>query len=781
MNMIRPSYAGWGWSVVKATALSAFLLISFNLNVHAQGLPPLPGDGGTQPPREPTPEELEAQRKAQEAHWQKNLERFAPFAHKATPAPELDSITRNRLLSAEALVRDEKERVWQEHVRSVRAHSAAMREKQIESRERAIIEARKLGIVLAEDAPGGDIVDFYDGQLVALKSMNAVAAKSIAADKAHTNAPATGIPSGPLTGYGVAIGLWDFGKPLTNHQEFVVYGPRVLYRDDGDMLYVPNLDNESHATQMAGTIGASGLYAPAIGMAYETIISARNQRLDLTEMGEDSVDYDIRVSNHSYGATLGWEFEAGDWTWYGPTNYSTEDYRFGFYGDRADGTDDKVFTSKYLLPVFAAGNDGIDTGPPVLGLGLEPHYHFWQPWTGGTNRDYHFGDGVSSGGYNMINMYATAKNVMTVAAINDLPSGWTSAAAVSLAGISSFGGTADGRIKPDISANGYQLTTPVKLSGTNTDYYTTLATGTSSATASITGGLALLDQRVREFYGAGKRFLASTYKALIIMTANEAGPSPGPDYKFGWGVADINRAASLLTRDLTNYHNGYGEPFARLHPHIVEGVLTNGTTNVIHVNYTSGTAPLRVVLAWNDPAFHPTNSPVLNDTLPKLVNDLDVRITASGGGTPHAMPYVLDPSSRGNAAIWGDNILDNVEMISTNLASGVYEIHVSHKATLRTSNYYPQTTNQSYSLIIEGQQVYARPLLLDIARVSSTHMGVTWSAEVGKDYKLQYSTNMPPGLWVDAISAVTATNTVMSVTNVPFSSGENRFYRAVLD
>ncbi len=495
-------------------------------------------------------------------------------------------------------------------------------------------------------------------------------------------------------------------------------------------------------------------------------------------MGGDSIDYAIHVSNHSYGPKQGWQLEGGDWWWYGRTNYPYEDLQFGFYGQRAEQTDETVYTTKYLLPVFAAGNDANDGGAPPVGSGLEPHYHYSDQAAGRTFTDYHYPDGVTSGGYDLINTYATAKNVLTVGAINGLTNGWTSAADVTLAAVSSFGGTDDGRIKPDLVADGYQVFSSAKFNNTETNRYNT-STGTSSAAAAISGGIGLLQQRVREYYGDEKRFLASTYKALLILTANEAGPAPGPDYKFGWGVADIDRAASLLARDLTNYHDGYGAPSARLHPNIIEGVLTNGTTNVVYINY-SGSDPLRVVLVWNDRGYYPTNQPVLNDPTSRLINDLDVRVTTSGGG-PVALPYVLNPSSRGAAAATGDNTLDNVEMIVTNLTSGSYEIHVQHKGTLRTGNYLPSVTNQEYSLLIEGQEVYLRPELLDVARVSSNHMAMTWSAKVGKSYKLQYATNMPPNLWTDAISSVTATNTTMSVTNVPYSSGENRFYRVVLD
>ena len=54
-------------------------LFAFATRLAAQDLPPIPGGGGDTKPREPTPEELEAQRKGQKELWRKNREVIAPY------------------------------------------------------------------------------------------------------------------------------------------------------------------------------------------------------------------------------------------------------------------------------------------------------------------------------------------------------------------------------------------------------------------------------------------------------------------------------------------------------------------------------------------------------------------------------------------------------------------------------------------------------------------------------------------------------------------------------
>lgn len=42
---------------------------------------------------------------------------------------------------------------------------------------------------------------------------------------------------------------------------------------------------------------------------------------------------------------------------------------------------------------------------------------------------------------------------------------------------------------------------------------------------------------------------AATVKGLALHTADEAGPDPGPDYMFGWGLMNTKRAAFQITDD----------------------------------------------------------------------------------------------------------------------------------------------------------------------------------------------------------------------------------------
>ena len=40
---------------------------------------------------------------------------------------------------------------------------------------------------------------------------------------------------------------------------------------------------------------------------------------------------------------------------------------------------------------------------------------------------------------------------------------------------------------------------------------------------------------------------SSTLRGLVLHTADEAGTSPGPDYRFGWGLFNTERAADVIS------------------------------------------------------------------------------------------------------------------------------------------------------------------------------------------------------------------------------------------
>ena len=98
-------------------------------------------------------------------------------------------------------------------------------------------------------------------------------------------------------------------------------------------------------------------------------------------------------------------------------------WRLGYYDSNARDIDRIIYNAPYYLPVVAAGNDrqsGVNT---------------------------------ADGGYDYLTDKAVAKNNMVVAATFEVLD-YQDASDVFMSSFSSWGPTDDGRIKPDISAQG---------------------------------------------------------------------------------------------------------------------------------------------------------------------------------------------------------------------------------------------------------------------------------------------------------------------------------------
>jgi subtilisin family serine protease len=125
---------------------------------------------------------------------------------------------------------------------------------------------------------------------------------------------------------------------------------------------------------------------------------------------------------------------------------------------------------------------------------------------------------------------ADSKNTLVVGAVNGIPGGYSSPSDVVIADFSSLGPTNDGRIKPDVVADGVNVTSTWNTS--NTAYST--QSGTSMATPNTTGSLYLLQEYYNQLHPS--TFMrAATLRGLAIHTADQTGTSPGPNYTFGWG------------------------------------------------------------------------------------------------------------------------------------------------------------------------------------------------------------------------------------------------------
>ena len=418
-----------------------------------------------------------------------------------------------------------------------------------------------------------------------------------------------------LSGSGVTLGEWDGGLVLTSHQEF---GGRVTAPDAAAL--------STHSTHVAGTMVAAGVSANAHGMSHQANLIEHDWTNDDTEMATEA-SIGLKVSNHSYGLITGWNYNYyndSKWVWFGDSAISeVEDYSFGFYNTEAETWDGIAVAYPNYLICKSAGNDR-DEGPS----GAVNHWFFKNGIkTASTklrNRD-------GNGGFDCIASSGVAKNLLTVGAINDITSGYANPSGVVMSSFSCWGPTDDGRIKPDIVANGVSLFSTIESA---TNAYGSLS-GTSMATPSASGSLGLILQYQTMLHGATP-LRSSTVKALIINTADEAGAATGPDYTFGWGLMNTLKAVQLMTSDSAD---GFGT-------HIRETSLSNGQTKEFEVS-CDGTSPLKATICWTDPAATPVGAS-LDPTNIMLVNDLDVRIVRKRDNTVY-QPWILNPASPSTA------------------------------------------------------------------------------------------------------------------------------------
>lgn len=469
------------------------------------------------------------------------------------------------------------------------------------------------------------------------------------------------------------LAIWDGGAVLATHVELA---NRVIQKDGAT-------DVIDHATHTSGTLIATGINPQAKGMAYQAQeLDAYDWNSDLTEMATAAPN--LYLSNASYGIIAGWNFNTDNnhWEWWG-TSGDTTDYKFGWYSNDVQVRDSIMYNAPYYLLSQAAGNSRGETGPAID----SPYYQVNASGNeNATAITRTAAAKISSNAYfNTIPPYGTTKNGIVVGAIEPIPSGYSAPSDVQMTYFSGWGPTGDGRIKPDIVADGDNVLSTISTS----NYAYEEESGTSMSTPNVTGSLYLLQEYYTKIHH-DSAMLASTLKALAIHTADEAGANPGPDYEFGWGLLDMRAAAAAITASNTDQ--------SQL---ILEKVMTNsGANDTISIPVVaSGKGPLVATIAWTDPAG-PLNTSSNQHNYPvELVNDLDVRVikgTSIYGSTVY-QPWVLNPTHPTNAATRGDDALNNVEKVEADTVSpgGNYIIRITHKGTLARGQ-------QAVSVIIGG-------------------------------------------------------------------------------
>lgn len=380
-------------------------------------------------------------------------------------------------------------------------------------------------------------------------------------------------------------------------------GSVFSHSDFGSRLFnkevSPRAANDNHATHVAGTVAGSGAGFPqAEGMAHASIIHSYDWNNDHNEM-RTAFNEGVRLSNHSYGLVL-----------------DSAPQLYGAYNAYSIPWDSVVLDTG-LIVFKAAGNDGnFRTFDTIGPMGM-------------------------------------AKNIITIAASKDNDA---------IASFSSKGPSDDGRVKPDLTANGVSVLST--LPGNTYGQYS----GTSMATPSACGAATLLYQYFLQLTELEPT--PQLMKALMIQAANDLG-NTGPDYVYGWGLINVENSASLIENTL--YRNGSIEADTFIPYQIIVG---------------ANEPELKATLVWTDAVGSPASSKA-------LVNDLDIIVKSPSG--QEFFPWVLNGNSPNSGATRGTNTVDNVEqVVVSNPEPGSWTLEV-HGTTVPEGPV-------DYALVSEGFQ-----------------------------------------------------------------------------
>ena len=517
--------------------------------------------------------------------------------------------------------------------------------------------------------------DLGNGRFLSLQEINEIGEPLYIINHSNTQAAATTKTNQLYSGGSLGISLsgksdtmsgrlaiWDGGNALATHQEF---GGRIKLQE--------NLSTtDIHGTHVAGTMIASGINSNAKGMSFGADLKLWDYNNDNAEISDASIPKTgppLLVSNHSYGYQAGWVYDStkNKWQWWGEDQVSTyEDYKFGFYNGNAQTLDKIAFNAPNYLIVKSAGNSRDANGPEA------GKYYFLKTSTKDSSNIAR----SKNDGYDIISTTGTAKNILTVGAAESMYTIPEKGSDVTLASFSSWGPTDDGRIKPDIVGIGTDL---LSTSNASTTSYTYLS-GTSMATPQVSGSIFLLQQLYNRL-NTNTFMRAATLKGVILHTAMDMA-AVGPDYQTGWGLLDMEKAAKVILNVETSNL-------------ISEGTLANSSIDKRSF-VASGKGDLVATISWTDPesTVYPINTENLNNRKPKLVNDLDIKISDGAG---KFLPFILDPAAPEKIAEAGDNIRDNIEkiIIKGAVPGKSYELSISHKGTLKNDK-------QDFSLIVSG-------------------------------------------------------------------------------
>lgn len=367
-----------------------------------------------------------------------------------------------------------------------------------------------------------------------------------------------------------------------------VVGPHIDFQ--GRLTnHSTNAPGGTHGDMTGGILAGAGNLNPTMtGMATGT-------QLHVFDIGNYPQIVDAVTNN----ATLGTVVSSTSYS-QGCNEY-TADTQFG---------DQTTRDNPHLLFVFSAGNNAAANCNYGAGAG-------WGNITGG---------------------YKQGKNVIAVANLDALEVRDNT---------SSRGPASDGRIKPDISANGRDQ------NSTNTNNTYQVGGGTSAACPGIAGISCQLIQAYKEINNASDAPTA-LIKACLLNSAEDIG-NPGPDFTYGYGR--VNALRALQTIEDGRY---------------VAASVSQGATNTHTITVPANVTELRVMVYWHDEGGSPGASV-------SLVNDIDVTVTdpSSVNWDPWVLDHTPTVAAITSNAVRGSDHLNNMEQITIeNPAAGSYTVNV---------------------------------------------------------------------------------------------------------
>ncbi|RNA63714.1 T9SS C-terminal target domain-containing protein [Chryseobacterium nematophagum] len=508
----------------------------------------------------------------------------------------------------------------------------------------------------------------------------------------------SGLP-GSFNGEGIKYTVFDGGRVYETHNAFNNLPNRIINKEANSSPY------DDHATGVSGFIGSKNISAPnpnnpqeilnAKGIAENSTMDAYN--FEQTTLPGSTSPNDVfqkimiaqpKISNHSYGITMGWErgliSNTAVWLWNGSfTSPNTFSDLQGAYNEEDKKYDDIVYTAPSYIIVKSVGNEYGD-GPINTIL---PAYYYKNGIPTMFSPTDILPPNNCSLGYDCISEGSLAKNIIVVAASDIITSNnfrYTSPTDVVHASYSSAGPRDDGGIKPDITAVGTNVLFPTSTSSDGLG----VASGTSFSAPVVTGIIGLWIQIHKQLFN-NTELNAASAKTLMVHSAAEAG-NIGPDPVFGWGFIDAKKGAELLVGKANNTVIFNDE------------TLNNNVANTKMVK-ASGNTPLKVTISWIDPASNvPDNEDdLINNKNSKLINDLDVRIIDMTTNTIY-YPWKLDINNPLSPALKADNTVDNVEqvIIDAPVAGRDYKIQITNKGNLINND--GNSSPQNYSIMVSG-------------------------------------------------------------------------------